>query len=85
MKTRTHQTDEQVRQRMLRDIKIIRDELRCAVEDMNTNQWESVAVLMNQIAGLAYELRAEANQQHHADCFYCIRLGKENQHQQEGN
>lgn len=64
MKTRTKQTDEQVRRRMRRDIKIIRDELRCAVEDMNTNQWESVAVLMNQIAGLAYELRAEANQHH---------------------
>jgi len=62
MKTRIQQTDEQVRQRMRRDIKIIRDELRCAVEDMNTNQWESVAILMNQIAGLAYELRAEANQ-----------------------
>jgi len=62
MKTRIQQTDEQVRQRTRRDIKIIRDELRCAVEDMNTNQWESVAILMNQIAGLAYELRDQANQ-----------------------
>jgi len=85
MKTRIQQTDQQVRRDMRRDIKIIRDELRCAVEDMDTNQWQSVAILMNQIAGLACELRDQANQHLHADCFYCTRLGKTNQHLLEGN